>query len=316
MLTNMCSFARLGLCGVAALGIVLGQDPGDASSNAPFNARDMFYSASDMLKPAAGHKQRNTQADRASKPDQPPPQSGGNATRKPPVRPQPELAHSVPKDAEAHFQTVSQHSDLPLGLRYSLLKQMPGGDMEEVNPDSVFKSGDRIRISVMGNQKGFLYVVAKGSSGAWTPLFPHPESSQKRNDIVPGRKYQVPGGEGEYFTFNSQVGEEKVFILLSKTPVNDLESLIQTLSDGEPSRAPKPDLKVLQARVRVNDQIIDRLRQGVLSRDLVFTRPETQPGTGVSSDSQPPEEAVYVVNTKSTVGSNSRVVVDLSLNHQ
>ncbi len=305
MPTNICGLSRFGLFGIAALGVVLGQD------SEPFSARDMFYSASDMLKPAAGHKQRNTQADRAAKPDQPPaPPSGSTSTKKPPIRPQPELAMAVPKDPEAHFQSASQHEDPPhLGLRYSLLKQTHG-EMVEVNPDSVFRSGDRIRISVMGNQKGFLYVVGRGSSGTWSPLFPHPASSQKSNDVVPGRKYQIPGGPGEYITFDGQVGEEKVFILLSKTPVNDLESLIQTLSGEEPSRPSKPDLKLMEARVRVNDQIIDHLRQEVRSRDLVFTRPETQPEAG------PSEEAVYVVNTKSTVGSNSRVVVDLSLNHQ
>ncbi len=271
----------------------------------------MFYTASDMLKPTAGRKPQNTQADGASKPEQTPPPQSGNPTKKAPVRPQPELALAIPKDPEAYFETVSQNAELPnLGLRYSLLKQTRG-QMVEVSPSSVFRSGDRIRISVMGNQKGFLYVVGRGSSGIWNTLFPHPASPEKSNDIVPGRNYQVPGGRNEFITFDSRVGEEKIFIMLSKTPVNDLESLIQALSGAESSSPAKPDRKLMEARVRVNDQIIERLRQGVLSRDLVFSRPETQPASA-----EPSEEAVYVVNMKSAEGSNSRVVVDLSLNHQ
>ena len=277
-------------------------------TGAPVNARDMFYSAADML----GTKKAAPQS-RTTRPTKPP---QSKATQ--PTEPAPELAgqRPVPQDPEAHFQTVSLQSTLPLGLRYSILKRTDAG-LIEVKPDSVFHSGDRIRISVMGNQKGYLYVVSRGSSGVWTPLFPHSESSERQNEIIPGRKYQVPGGEREFFLFDQQAGAEKLFILLSKTPVNDLDAFILSLNPASapPASAPPPAPKtqMLETRNRLDDQLVAQLRSTVLTRDLVFTRTDTEPAAA-AGDTE--EKAVYVVNQNSAGRSDSRVVVDLTLNHQ
>ena len=259
------------------------------------DARDMFYSAADMV---GGNTQR-------------PPANTNNEPVKPP--PPPVVRHKpVPKDPEAHFQTVSHTADLALGLRYSILRKADSG-LSEVRPGTVFHSGDKIRVSVMGNQKGYLYVIARGSSGVWTPLFPHPDSSQQHNEIVAGRKYQVPSGDGEYFLFDNQAGSEKLFVLLSKTPVDDLDTLILGLTPDGQSKPPEPSRPpLLEARKRADDQMVDRLRAAVQERDLVFTRADSEPAAG----DEPREKAVYVVNKNSDARSNARVVVDLTLNHQ
>src|ERR1700730_13326461 len=105
-----------------------------AAQSSPPDARDMFYSAADMV-------------------------GATNPTEKPPVKPPPAVHHRpVPKDPEAHFQTVSQPAELALGLRYSILKKTNSG-LAEMKSGTVFHSGDKIRISVMSNQKGYLYVI-------------------------------------------------------------------------------------------------------------------------------------------------------------
>jgi len=255
-------------------------------------------------------KKPASQTQAARKPSQPASSTQAN---------QPEVAkrRPVPQNAEAHFQTVAQKASLPLGVRYSILKKSDAG-LAEVKPDAVFHSGDRIRISVMGNQKGYLYVIARGSSGVWTPLFPHPDSSERQNEIVPGRKYQVPGGPGEYFLFDQQAGGEKVFILLSKTPVTDLDALILSLKPGSRPAAlapPEAQPTQLEARNRLNDGLVDHLRNEVQARDLVFTRTDTGPDEAEAAGA-PEEKAVYVVNQNSAGKADSRVVVDLTLSHK
>ena len=49
---------------------------------------------------------------------------------------------------------------VPLGLRYSILKQVRNNQAEEVDPDTIFHSGDRIRLSLESNDSGYLYVVS------------------------------------------------------------------------------------------------------------------------------------------------------------
>ena len=267
------------------------------------NARDMFYSAGDMMGPK---KSQVSATPRKSTPKPPVPGKAVQTVTEIPAA----------QNAEVHFQTISNQSQLPLGLRYSILRKTDDG-MIEVKTDSVFHSGDHIRVSVMGNQKGYLYVISRGVSGIWTPLFPHPDSSQKQNQIVPGRNYEIPGGDGEFFVFDQQAGAEKLFLLFSRTTVQNLEEVVLGLGgDGNaaaaPSSEPRKKLPVLMASNQVNDQFINQLRSGVQSRDLVFTRTDAQP----VKSGEPKEEAVYVVNQSSTGHSASRVVVDLTLKHQ
>lgn len=262
---------------LAIAGYVVAQDP-------QMNARDAFYSAADMLgvKPAKG------------KPETKPVKQ---ATKRPVEIPK-------PQQAEAHFQQVSTQAAaaMPLGLRYAVL-QKTGTGLREVAADAVFRAGDSIRLSVMANQPGYLYVIARGSSGAWTPLFPHPESTENRNQLIPGRIYEIPRGAGEYFTFDSTPGEERLFVLLSREPVRDLEPIILKLSKESPRTS-------LRAEAGIDDGLVERLRSQVRARDLVFTKAtETAKSEG--------DAGVYVVNKRPEVqGDASRVMADIVLVHK
>src|SRR6267143_1083349 len=81
----------------------------------------------------------------------------------------------VTSESDKTIKNPKTSAAAPLGLRYSILKQMSGGETLEVDPDSVFHSGDRIRLSIEANDNGYLYIVLRGSSGNWGLLFPSKE---------------------------------------------------------------------------------------------------------------------------------------------
>lgn len=259
----------------------------------PMDARDMFYSAADML---PGRKTA-------------PPPAKKKAAERPPAKaparhPVPEMAHvTPPANPEYYFQLAAQ-TERPLGLRYGMLIKTAGG-LVEATPGQEFHTGDLIRLSVMGNQKGYLYVVGRGSSGVWSLLFPNPESAQRSNEIVAGRQYQVPGGPGEYFTLDEQTGEERIFILLARHPVADLDGLVRGMAAGD--RQPPP---LIEANYRVTDDQIAQLRDAVQTRDLVFTKVDEPAGSGGAAG----EKAVYVVNKNAADG--DRVVTDVTIHHR
>jgi len=118
----------------------------------------------------------------------------------------------------------------PLGLRYSILKR-EGAESTEVDPDTVFRSGDRIRLRVEANGGGYLYIIHRGSSGVWKPLFPSSEIAGGDNRVQKGKPYEIP--PGYVFTFDEQPGDERLFIVLSRQPEADLEGLIYSLSSGQ-----------------------------------------------------------------------------------
>jgi Domain of unknown function (DUF4384) len=203
----------------------------------------------------------------------------------------------------------------PLGLRYSIVKQIDGESIE-VDPESVFRSGDRIRLNVQANDNGYLYIVLRGSSGRWSPLFPSKEILSGDNRVKKGGEYEIPLGS-VWFAFDEQQGTEKLFIVLARQPEPDFEKLVQSLrresppqqakSDGN-QKADQNDEGSVQVVASLDDGTVGKVRGQVRSRDLVFQKvDETTPGGKK-------EQAVYIVNR--TGSTDSRVVVDVFLNHQ
>lgn len=221
----------------------------------------------------------------------------------------------------------------PLGLRYTIIKRV-GSNAEEVPASTVFRSGDRIQVAVEANEDGYLYIIARGSSGAWKPLFPSPETEGGSNFITAGKAAIVPSGF--VFTFDDQAGEEKLFVVFSRKPEPSLESLIYDLgTKSNTPAAPKPGLtnnqdsepfsapKTLLAsnRIDIRDDVVGNLRR-VYARDLIVEKVQNAPEPSSYSGARPlnasytptMRNADYIVNPSSS--SDARVVADVTLVHK
>lgn len=198
-------------------------------------------------------------------------------------------------------------ANVPLGLRYTVLKRDDSGKFVEVDPDSTFRSGDRIRLSVDTNTPGYLYVVMQGSSGNWRLLFPSPDVEGGSNRIEKGASQQIPPGDTGQFVFDQQAGTEKLFLVLSRKPESDLDKLIYSITGGASSAD-----RTLMAKATVSDDVVNRLRQEVKSRDLVFEKVDEM-SIQTNGNEVKTEKATYVVNPSRT--DDARLVVDVALKH-
>ena len=201
----------------------------------------------------------------------------------------------------------SPSTEKPLGLRYSFLRNAGGDEYREVDPDTVFHSGDRIRVAVQSNGEGYLYIVMKGASGTWKVLFPSAEVADGSNRVAAGRQTLIPPPP-DRFAFDEQAGEERLFIVLSRQPEPSLEKLIYSLGSASPA-ANEPPKQLLSASLApVDDALVGRLRNQVYARDLIFEKvDDATPG-------DKKEKAVYVVSP--TGSPESRLVADVTLKHQ
>ncbi len=297
---------------------------GQTQPERKLSAREIFYSApkvaakqAEAPRPAAPHRPAPVK----QKPMAPPEPEQQVAETTPPPRPEPapepprQHRPETPAPATPQFVTVSQTEMAPLGLRCSVLKREGPSDVVEVDPDSVFRSGDRIRLRVEANDDGYLYVVHRGSSGVWKPLFPSPEIKSGSNWIAAGMPHDIP--QAYVFTFDDQPGEEKLFVVFSREPVADLEKLIYDLDSGKPAGPAMPEAKpdrsdkvlLAQNLIDINDGLVNTLRTAY-ARDLIIEKVDDT----ASSDRFGKENAVYAVSAKEDAG--SRVVVDLNLKHQ
>lgn len=286
--------------------VVLTGGPAWSQTQKRLSAREIFYSApaeappakKTAAKPATPAKKKTEVESAQTKPVTPPPPAGS---------PSRTLAGGQVIPASYSNEPV-----YPLGLRYSILKR-EGGESTEVGPGTVFRSGDRIRLRVEANADGFLYIVHRGSSGVWKPLFPSSEVAGGSNKIEKGKSYEIPSGY--VFTFDEQPGEEKLFIVLSRRTESDLDGLIYSLSGSqkpaEPAQPTEGKVMLAQNMVNIGDGVVDKLRK-VYARDLIIEKVDETTPAAASAPAK--EKAVYVVNPARS--GDSRVVADVTLTHK
>lgn len=265
------------------------------------SARDAFWSASDLVSVSAN------------------PGAKTKAARTPASA---KAASARPKDTRVAAQLIALngYGEQPhlvrtslktqqLGLRYTVLKQQSDGTFAEVLPDSTFHDGDKLRLSIMSNEPGYLYVIQQGSSGTWSSIFPDAKSGS--NHVEAGTPYQLPGSP-QKFQVNNPPGADKLFVVLSREPIQDLGGAIdrmQRTSTAAPSPALVPDQsQILEA----TNHIPDALVQQFASRDLTLvTEQKVDSGPNGSG-----EKAVYVVAKQDAQSPTHEVVARITLNHE
>lgn len=272
----------------------LGVSGAFAQDTSALHARELFYTPV----PKATRTPTQPQAVPAK-----PAKSLDKPSDKAPAKPAAKVEDKTKKpDPQGPASTLAV--EVPLGMRYSVLKRNGSGNFDEVDADTNFHSGDRIRVKVDSNNTGYLYIVAQGSSGAWQLLFPSSEVAGGSNLIQPGESRTVPSGERGQWAFDDRGGVEKLFVVLTRKPEPDLDKLIYSFSGSQNGPGAS---RTLIAKASVSDDVVARLRQQVSSRDLVFEKVDSDTGPVV-------EKAAYVVNASSAP--DSRLVVDVSLNHK
>ena len=302
--------------------------PGSLPAQQP-NARDAFWSSSDLISvtpnPAA-HKRAasnsrtqpagNSRAPAAA--SQGATVSGGGVSGGSSVAGEQSSTHPVNT-----VQLVSENgygaaphlvrtAAARLGLRCSLLLRGLDGRYVEVPSNSVFHSGDHIRLSLLTNEPGYIYVIQQGSTGAWTPVFPPPGSAQDANKIAAGELQMVPGGT-RAFAFDKTPGDEKLYVILSRTPIADIDHAIQGLKGDHPP-APSTNSGGTNDVMMAANDIPNLFVQKLVSRDLTLVDEQTvNDSTG---DAESGEKATYVVSRVSASDSSSQVVLKLDLRHE
>ncbi|MBI3282037.1 MAG: DUF4384 domain-containing protein [Acidobacteria bacterium] len=215
------------------------------------------------------------------------------------------------------LHSVAQTSGVPLSLRCSILKRTAGDDYDEVDANTVFRSGDRIRVQVEANDDAHLYIVQQGTSKAWDVLFPNAEDQEGDNRVRRNRRIAIPAAAR--FTFDDQPGTERLFIVLARRPQNDLERLIYDLSGGAktgpasaPAAAPERSKPMmLAANLKpIDDGVISQLRSTMIARDLVFEKVDEK----TAAADRPSEKALYMATPDR--GPDARVILELNLKHR
>lgn len=283
---------------------------GQESDGPRLTAREIFYGA----KPTAPVASVKTPA--VAPKTTPPPVKGAPtktvevAKRLPP----PSQSEVVPVQL-ASQSTTEQRAGL--AMRWTITQLMPDGVKKEVPITQTFKSGDRINVRVEVNDFGYLYILARGSSGKWSPLFPSPTVANGDNRVGPNNTYTLPAGF--VFRFDEQAGEERIFIVFSRKPEPDFDGLIYKVAPDRdsprPAATPNGPIRpapgiILASNSSIGDPFVDRVRT-MYARDLIVEKVEGEVKT--SSIGPRFEHAAYVASKRSD---EPRVTAEVTLVHK
>jgi hypothetical protein len=193
-----------------------------------------------------------------------------------------------------------------LGLRYNLVLVDPdSGKAESATPDRMFRAGECFAIDLESNRAGFLYVLAKQSSGAWRPLVPStdPDMATESNVILPGKKIRVP--LQHCFEIQNPPGVETLFVVLSREPRDSFE-LYENLKAPEAPQRPAATVQVADASI--TDKTVAHMREQFGTRDIAIKK-ISQPLAAAE-----PVGSVYVVNSSKSPAAN--VAAQIEVRHR
>jgi len=163
-----------------------------------------------------------------------------------------------------------------VALEYTVLLRREGRD-EAVDPKEYqFKIGDQIRVRIEPLNDLYIYIFHEGASGKHTSLLPEQGSQEKPVLVTRGKTVVLPNDDS-VFEFVPPAGEEKLIVVATEKPVEDLDALTgavfaqpgEQLNDEEQAARAK-----LRARVEARLQSIRRRQQKVVQTRGLLT-PET-----------------------------------------
>lgn len=100
-------------------------------------------------------------------------------------------------------------------MNVSLIRLDKRGNENPVSPQTTFYSGEGVKINIQADQRGFLYILSRGSSGRVSKLYPDPRIQGGDNQIVKGAVVSIPT-DGGWFKFGKDPGTEMIYLIFAE----------------------------------------------------------------------------------------------------
>jgi len=125
-------------------------------------------------------------------------------------------SHSGPITAATSGSPVYSPATIPISnMNVSLIRLDKRGNENPVSPQTTFYSGEGVKIHIQADQKGFLYILSRGSSGNVSILYPDPQIQGGNNQIVKGEVISIPTDDG-WFKFSKDPGTEMIYLVFAE----------------------------------------------------------------------------------------------------
>jgi hypothetical protein len=161
------------------------------------------------------------------------------------------------------------------------------GKTSMVSPDYEFKSGDRIRLVLDINFKGYAALINEGTTGKKTLLYPYKGVS---SEVFPSGALKIPNTD--WIKFDNNKGIEKLVVIFSGKPIPELAQMFETPSPETPTTTSPTSTggmanadEQAQILAELNSRSLKRSKKLKNSRDLSI-EPSSDGNYVVTNDAQ------------------------------
>jgi len=284
-------FGLVFICAAIALAVPPPQDEGDV--------RGAFLTSRPKEKPATSGG--------ATKPSRRRPKSSPTPSTKAPEK-SPEKTSGGPSGSTAKTPESRPVNTRRLGLGMTLFSRDSNGLAVRVDPERVFRKGDRVRILLETNTDGYLYIFNRTNDGAPVMIYPDAEIDEGGNYLQAHVPFEIPASDAaderlRWFAFDENVGTEKVFFIFTREPLKDVPIEDDLLAFCRNNKCPWPVETTVWDLVQ--SQMQEPLKQ---DRAKLYGSAQTSTehnastrGFGLSKDDPEPSLIMMASSTKPTL---------------
>ncbi|MDT7541514.1 MAG: hypothetical protein QOE33_1418 [Acidobacteriota bacterium] len=217
---------------------------------------------------------------------------------------QPQVAHA--NDAGGTQFSKANFKPAGIGIGYTLFMRDELGAGVRVDPKREFASGEAIRLLIESNTDGYLYIFDAENDATPSLIFPNAKLKGGDNHISAHVPYEIPSSAEtdetlRWFVFNDTPATERVYILVSRRPLEDVPSsgrLVEFCAGKDQTCAWKPtgDQWMRLKGINSRDVIaVSRARDAGLSQTAAEREAATR-GLGLAA-SAPQPTVIYMISS-------------------
>lgn len=244
--------------------------------------------------------------------------SGGSNPNKPSDKPSVKPGDSG-KTPPQPSGTVTPVNARRIGLGVTLFMRDSNGLAVRVDPDHVFRKGDRVRILLETNSDGYLYIFNTTNDGPATLIYPDVDLDEAGNYLQAHVPFEIPTSLSteerlRWFAFDEVAGTEHVFFVFTREPLSGVpleDELIAYCREAKDRCPIRPSSEVWAVVEKEMQEPLKTDKAKQYGRAQTAGEQEaTARGFGLAKDEAQPSLVMMASSTR------SRLVATLDLIHK
>ena len=234
---------------------------------------------------------------------------GSNAPNKPidktPVKPD----NSGKKPAQPSDPSTPVNARR-IGLGVTLFMRDSNGLAVRVDPEHVFRKGDRVRVLLETNSDGYLYIFNTTDDGPATLIYPDASLDDAGNYLQAHVPFEIPSSLSaeerlRWFAFDEVAGTEHLFFVFTREPLGGVpieDELIAFCRETKERCPIKPNDEVWAVVQKEMQEPLKTDKAKQYGRAQTSGEQEaTARGFGLAKDDPPPSLVMMASSTRSTL---------------